>query len=136
MVAITVQYQGQLHCEAAHGPSGTQLTTDAPKDNQGREESFSPTDLVATALGSCMLTIMGIAARNFGVNIDGAAAHVEKNMSTSPRRIGQLSVVLNIPYEFDTQMRVKLERAALACPVHKSLHPDIKIPVTFKWGHS
>lgn len=134
MVAINIQYEGNLHCEAEHGPSGTKLTTDAPKDNQGRGESFSPTDLVATALGSCMLTIMGVAAKNFGVSIDGASASVEKEMSASPRRIGRLSVILTIPHEFDDQMRAKLERAALACPVHKSLHPDMELPVTFKWG--
>jgi len=134
MVAINIQYEGDLHCEAKHGPSGTKLTTDAPKDNQGRGESFSPTDLVATALGSCMLTIMGIAAKNFGVSIDGASASVEKEMSASPRRIRRLSVNLEIPHEFDDQIRAKLERAALACPVHKSLHPDMELPVTFKWG--
>ncbi len=81
-----------------------------------------------------MLTIMGIAAKNFGVSIDGASASVEKEMSASPRRIGRLSVNLAIPHEFDDQIRVKLERAALACPVHKSLHPDVELPVTFKWG--
>lgn len=134
MVAINVQYHGQLHCEAIHGPSGTKLTTDAPKDNQGLGESFSPTDLVATALGSCMLTIMGIAAKNFGVSIDGASAHVEKEMSSAPRRIGRLSIIFKIPHEFDEQMRKKLERAALACPVHKSLHPDIDLPIIFEWG--
>jgi len=134
MVAMTVQYPGQLHCDATHGPSGTQLSTDAPKDNQGRGESFSPIDLVGTALGSCLLTIMGIAANNYGVSIDGATASVEKEMSASPRHIGRLTVVLKVPHNYDEKTRGRLERAALACPVHKSLHPDIDLPITFEWG--
>ena len=134
MVAIRLTYQGQLHCEATHAPSGTTLATDAPKDNQGRGESFSPTDLVATALGSCMLTVMGIAARTLGVSIDGASANVAKEMVATPtRRIGALKVELHMPAGIASEHRPALERAALACPVHKSLHPDIAIPITFAW---
>ncbi len=134
MVAITIAYEGELHCDATHGPSGTKLTTDAPKDNQGRGESFSPTDLVATALGSCLLTIMGITANRLGVSIKGATASIEKDMHTEPRRIGQLSIHLKIPHSFDAKTQIKLERAALACPVHRSLHPDIEMPILFSWG--
>ena len=135
MVAIHLRYTGQLHCEAVHGPSGTALATDAPKDNHGRGESFSPTDLVATALGSCMLTVMGIAANALGVNIEGARAEVEKSMVATPtRRIGALTVVIHMPAGVDEATRATLERAAHTCPVKESLHPDISMPITFVWG--
>ncbi len=135
MVNIQVEYQGDLHCKATHGPSGTELNTDAPKDNQGRGESFSPTDLVATALGSCMLTIMGISARTQGIDISGATATVEKEMTAAlPRRIQRLMVKINVPHAFGAAEREKLERAAHTCPVHKSLHPDVEIPIEFVWG--
>lgn len=133
MVSIDITYQGQLHCEATHGPSGTRLATDAPKDNHGRGESFSPTDLVATALGSCMLTVMGIAARTLGVSIDGASASVVKEMTPPPRRIGTLRVSIRIPGSFTDAHKKALEDAALKCPVHQSLHPDTAIPVEFSW---
>lgn len=135
MVAISLEYQGDLHCRAVHGPSGTELTTDAPKDNQGRGESFSPTDLVATALGSCMLSVMGIMARTLDVDIKGATAKVEKEMSpTAPRRISRLTVQIHVPQAVSDENRLRLERAARTCPVHKSLHPDIETPITFTWG--
>ena len=135
MVAIDVDYEGGLHCRAVHGPSATELMTDAPKDNQGRGESFSPTDLVATALGTCMLTIMGIMARTLEVDITGATATVEKEMTAvAPRRIGSLAVTIHVPGAVSLEDRAKLERAAHACPVHKSLHPDIQTPIAFTWG--
>lgn len=135
MVSIQVEYQGDLHCKATHGPSGVELATDAPKDNQGRGEGFSPTDLVATALGSCMLTIMGIAARTQGIDISGATATVEKEMTTAPpRRIARLTVRIHVPHAPSATDREKLERAAHTCPVHKSLHPEIEIPIEFTWG--
>jgi putative redox protein len=135
MVNIQVEYQGDLHCKATHGPSGAELSTDAPKDNQGRGESFSPTDLVATALGSCMLTIMGIAARTLDINIDGATAAVEKEMTaTPPRRIQRLTVRIHVPQAVSSEDREKLERAARACPVHRSLHPDVQMPIEFTWA--
>jgi putative redox protein len=112
MVTMQLEYQGDLHCKAIHEPSGTELTTDAPKDNQGRGESFSPTDLVATALGSCMLTVMGIMAR----------------------RIARLAVRIHIPHAISPENQQKLERAAHTCPVHKSLHPDVESPIDFTWG--
>jgi putative redox protein len=135
MVAIQLEYEGDLHCQAVHGPSGTKLDTDAPKDNQGRGESFSPTDLVATALGSCMLTVMGIMARTLDLDIAGATASVEKEMTTSaPRRIQSLTVKIHVPHSLGLEDKQKLERAAHTCPVHKSLHPDIQTPIEFTWG--
>lgn len=135
MVNIQLDYQGDLHCKAIHGPSGTELTTDAPKDNQGRGESFSPSDLVATALGSCLLTIMGIAARTQNIDITGATASVDKEMTaTAPRMIKRLTVKIHVPGSVDEAEREKLERAARVCPVHKSLHPDIEVPIHFTWG--
>jgi len=135
MVSIQIEYQGELHCKATHGPSGAELSTDAPKDNQGRGEAFSPTDLVATALGSCMLTVMGIAARTLNIDISGATAVVEKEMTaTPPRRIARLTVRIHVPHSPSPADREKLERAAHTCPVHKSLHPDVQIPIEFTWG--
>lgn len=135
MVAIQVEYEGDLHCKAVHGPSGTALSTDAPKDNQGRGESFSPTDLVATALGTCVLTVMGIMARTLNLDIKGTTATVEKEMTTqAPRRIASLSVKIHVPHSLSEETRQKFERAVHTCPVHKSLHPDIEAPVEFTWG--
>ncbi len=129
MVAIQIEYQGDLHCKAVHGPSGTELNTDAPKDNQGRGESFSPTDLVATALGTCMLTVMGIMARTLDIDIAGTTASVEKEMTaTPPRMIQSLTVKIHVPHAVSTENQLKLERAAHTCPVHKSLHPRRAIP--------
>jgi putative redox protein len=134
MVEIDVRYLGDLHTVAAHRQSGVTLTTDAPIDNGGKGETFSPTDLVATALGTCMLTLMGIYARRQGLSLDGAKAHVKKEMASHPvRRIGQLTVELIVPLAADHPKRAALEQAALTCPVHKSLHPDIAIPVSFVW---
>lgn len=135
MVTIQLEYQGNLHCKAVHGPSQAELSTDAPTDNQGRGESFSPTDLVATALGSCMLTVMGILARTLQIDIAGATATVQKEMtSTAPRRIQSLSVRIHVPHALSPENQEKLIRAAHTCPVHKSLHPDIHTPIEFVWG--
>jgi putative redox protein len=135
LVEVTVEYEGALHCRAVHGPSGTSLTTDAPVDNQGRGESFSPTDLVATALGSCILTVMGLMARTLAIDISGTKARVEKEMAPSPpRRIASLCVEVHVPHDHSADNRLKLERAAHTCPVHQSLHPDIHAPINFRWG--
>ena len=135
MVRIDIRYEGELHCEATHTPSGRTLTTDAPVDNQGRGESFSPTDLVATALGTCTATIMGIAAERHGVDLTGMRITVVKEMVAEPvRRIGKLVTVFHIPAEPEEKVRTVLERAAHSCPVHHSLHPDIEAPLTFRWG--
>ncbi|MBK7877315.1 MAG: OsmC family protein [Planctomycetes bacterium] len=135
MVQIDIAYEGDLRCRARHAPSGSEVLTDAPVDNQGRGESFSPTDLVATALGACMLTIMGIVARRHGWDLAGARVRVEKGMIADPtRRIGRLAVTIAIPAELEPAAREALERAAYTCPVHKSLSPATEIPVTFLWG--
>jgi putative redox protein len=134
MVAIQIEYQGELHCKAVHSPSGTVLNTDAPKDNQGRGESFSPTDLVATALGTCMLTVMGIMARTLNLDIAGTTATVEKDMTdVAPRMIKRLAVKIHVPHSLSPENQQKLERAAHTCPVHKSLHPDVDTPIEFTW---
>ncbi len=136
MIAIQIEYEGDLHCKAVHGPSGTELSTDAPKDNQGRGESFSPTDMVATALGTCMLTVMGIMARTLSLDIIGTTATVEKEMTSAPpRRIDSLKVSIHVPHTLSPENKQKLERAAHTCPVHKSLHPDIHTPISFSWGN-
>jgi putative redox protein len=135
MVTINIEYKGDLRNEAVHQPSGTRLNTDAPKDNHGKGESFSPSDLVATSLGTCMLTIMGIVARNMNIDIKGAQVTVQKEMVTAPvRRIGKLGVQIKVPGKLTDEQKQKLENAAHTCPVHKSLHPDIQIPVEFVWG--
>ena len=135
MVEIEVVYEGKLHTCARHGPSGAQLETDAPKDNAGRGEAFSPTDLVAGALGSCMLTVMGILAGRKGWSMEGARGRVEKHMVADPvRRIGRIAVEFSMPAGIPEEARGPLERAAHTCPVHKSLHADMEIDVRFDWA--
>ena len=135
MVEIKSVYEGQLHCNATHGPSGAVLATDAPKDNMGKGEAFSPTDLVATALGTCMLTTMGIVAQRNNIDITGARVRVTKEMVSQPaRRVGTLGVEIVMPKALGDEDRQRLENAAHTCPVAKTIHPDVKVPVTFKWG--
>jgi len=134
MVKINIVYEGGLHCRLTHEQSGAMITTDAPKDNNGKGEAFSPTDLVAAALGSCMLTVMGIAAARHNIDFTGAVVDVTKEMVAMPeRRIGTISVNLRMPKGIPAEKRSMLEHAAHACPVHKSLHPDVKIPVEFSY---
>ncbi|GAA5483796.1 OsmC family protein [Haloferula sargassicola] len=134
MVSIQLEYQGGLHCAAVHGPSKSTLETDAPVDNNGRGESFSPTDLVATALGSCMLTIMGIVAQRKELPMEGAKVEVRKHMSAdTPRRISRLEVDMEIPLAADHPERAMLEAAAKGCPVFHSIHPDIEVALDWKW---
>ena len=131
-VQIDVLYEGDLHCSVVHGPSGERFRTDAPVDNQGRGEHVSPTDLVGAAMGSCMLTIMGIAARTHDIDMSGARARVVKIMSAVPRRhIGELRIEITLPAALDAKSRKKLERAALGCPVHASLGPDTHVDLKF-----
>ena len=133
-VKIAVRYEGQLHCEAVHGPSGTKLATDAPVDNEGKGESFSPTDLVATALGACMATIMGIMAKRHGTQLDGMTVETVKEMSSdAPRRIVGLKSTVTVPLPANHPHRKLLEAAALGCPVHHSLDPRIDKSVEFVW---
>jgi putative redox protein len=134
MVEIQIAYKGDLRCVATHVQSGTTLVTDAPLDNMGRGESFSPTDLVATALGACMMTIMGIAARKHEIDLSGTTVRVLKEMVSAPeRRVGTLTVEFTIPAAATPQQRIALERAAMACPVHRSISAEVQMPVTFHW---
>ena len=133
MVKINIEYEGALHCVATHGPSGRTLETDAPVDNHGRGESFSPTDLVATAMGTCMATVMGIYAAAHGLDLRGTRVEVGKEMTQSgTRRIARLATEIWFPPGL-TKNDV-LERVALTCPVHQSLHPELEKPVTFHYA--
>ncbi len=133
MVQISIRYGGQKHCDLTHGPSGSKIGTDAPKDNNGKGELFSPTDLVAAALGSCMLTVMGIAAEKEKLSLEGAYATVDKEMGTQPRRITSLISHLHLPKAWSLVDRQKMEAVALGCPVKQSLHPEMQIPVHFTY---
>lgn len=131
----TVIYKGELRTAATHLKSGTVIETDAPVDNQGQGARFSPSDLVATALASCMATIMGIYARTHGISIDNVRMEVEKIMTPPPRRIGAINVDLYFAEagSYEEKQKTALQHAALTCPVYLSLHPDIKKTVTFHW---
>ena len=134
MVEIHVDYEGDLHCNALHLPSGSQLATDAPVDNNGRGEAFSPTDLVATALGACMATVIGIVARRKEIPVEGMKVAVRKFMSEDlPRRISRLELDLDMPLPGDHPDRALLESTARGCPVHHSIHPDIEVVMNWKW---
>jgi len=134
MVEITVDYEGGLHTQAVHGPSGSRLETDAPVDNHGRGERFSPTDLAATALGACMLTVMGILADRHGWPLAGTRARIEKHMVADPvRRIGRLVADLDFAPGIPEEARKPLLRAAETCPVRQSLHPDIEVELNVVW---
>ena len=126
-----VEYKGELRTEAVHLKSGKTIITDAPIDNQGKGEAFSPTDLVATALGSCMITIMGIVAEREGITLNGTTAEVEKVMATSPRRIGEVKIKIKFISKLNRDQRDKLERAAKSCPVSGSLSENLKETVEF-----
>lgn len=135
MVEIRVAYEGDLHTTARHGPSGATLATDAPKDNEGRGEAFSPTDLLATAVGSCMLTTMGILARRKGWPLEGGRVRVEKHMFTGAgRKVDRLVLHFALPAAVPEGARPVLERAAHTCPVHRSLHPDVEVDARFAWN--
>jgi uncharacterized OsmC-like protein len=134
-VQIEISYTGELRCTATHGPSSQTLITDAPVDNHGKGESFSPTDLVATALGTCMLTIMGIFAQRHEIDLRGTMVSVTKEMTVlPPRRIAKLTSEIRVRLPADHPHRAALERVALTCPVQQSLHPDVEKPVHFVWN--
>jgi putative redox protein len=138
LVRIDISYDGDLRCEAVHAPSGRTLGTDAPVDNHGRGESFSPTDLLATALGTCMATTMGILAKQRGIDLAGMTVVVEKSMTPPPRRVGKLDVVIRLPAakaeRIDAEGRLALEERAHHCPVRLSLLTGVDVPVVFHWG--
>lgn len=135
MITSKVTYLGELRTEATHLQSNTTIHTDAPKDNHGKGEMFSPTDLVATALASCMISIMGIVAMKEGITkVDGTVAEVTKVMFAEPRRIGEIHIKISFPKKDYTDKEKKIyENAALTCPVAKSLHPDLKQVIEFVW---
>ena len=128
-----IKYLGNLRTEATHLKSGISMITDAPVDNNGKGEAFSPTDLVATALGSCMLTIMGIVAKKDNINIEDTTVEVRKMMSETPRRIDEIRVSFVFRNILDEEQRIKLERAARICPVSASLHNDVKETIEFNY---
>ena len=134
MVEIKLSYEGELHCSAVHLPSGNTLVTDAPLDNNGRGQAFSPTDLVATALGSCMATVIGIVAKRKEIAVEGMTVMVRKFMTEDlPRRIKRLELDLQLPLAAAHPDRKLFESAARGCPVHHSIHPDIEVVMNWIW---
>lgn len=135
MTKMKTVYLGALRTEAEHLQSGNKIITDAPLDNNGKGEAFSPTDLLATSLGSCMLTIMGISSAAYGYNIDGTVIETEKIMGTNPRRVVELKLNITFPKgaNYTDQQKRVIEASAKTCPVFNSLHPDIKKEITFNY---
>lgn len=133
MATSKITYQGELRTTCIHLQSGTEILTDAPTDNHGKGEAFSPTDLVATALGSCMVSIMAIKTRDLDLELKNSTLEVTKIMQAEPRKIAKIVVVLNMSIATSDKNKTILERAAMTCPVLLSLHPDIEKEVTFNW---
>ena len=133
MSTSKIIYKNNLRTEAQHIASGQKVITDAPLDNNGKGEAFSPTDLVATALASCMITIMAIAAEKNGINISETSASVKKVMGINPRTISDIVIEITMSKDLALKDRKRLEKAALSCPVHKSLHPDMNKEITFSY---
>jgi uncharacterized OsmC-like protein len=135
MAKIKIEYLGDLRMECTHVESGVKIMTDAPKDNGGKGMAFSPTDLFAASVATCMITLMGIQAKKLGFSIEGMSAEVEKEMIAAPvRKVGKLIIRVRCPHLPIAQMREKLEAAALQCPVYESIHPDVLKEVDFVWG--
>ena len=133
-VEIKGQYEGDLRVKLVHGPSKSVIETDAPIDNQGKGANFSPTDMVVAALGSCMMTIMGIVAKRDGIKLEGVTFCAEKHMAENPRRIGKIVLEFKMPKELSDEQKRKLEKAAYACPVHQSLHSGIEQDIRFVYS--
>ena len=133
MSTSTILYKNNLRTEAIHTASGQVILTDAPIDNNGKGEAFSPTDLVATALASCMITIIAIAAEKNNIDVSKTSANVKKIMGVNPRTISDIVIEIKMSKELSEKDRIRLEKAALACPVHKSLHPDMNKDITFTY---
>jgi putative redox protein len=132
-VVMTVSTAPGFHCKLEHGPSGSSISTEAPKDNGGTGGSFSPTDLMGAALASCVLTTMALAASREGIALGEARARVEKRMTPPPRRIGELVLEVDMPAGLSAAHRARLEEVAHGCPVSRSLHPDVKVPISFRY---
>lgn len=135
MSTSKVTYLGNLRTQNKHLKSGSTYITDAPVDNNGKGEAFSPTDTVATGLANCMLTVMGIKARDLEIDLSGATAEVTKTMAANPRRIAKIDIALNLPVDISNKHQKILENTANTCPVHHSLHPDIEKKIDFNWGN-
>jgi len=132
MPTVETVYSGKLRTRARHVASGLEIITDAPVDNMGQGEAFSPTDLLAASLGSCMLTVMGIACRKHGIEMDGTSLKVTKLMTSNPRRVSEIRIEMKFPdVDYTGEQKEILEKTALTCPVALSLHPDIKQDVSF-----
>ena len=132
---VSAKYRGDLRVECIHLQSGTVIMTNAPTDNQGKGEAFSPTDLCATALAACAMTIIGAYGKNHNINVDGMEAAVTKVMTANPRRIQRIEVIITMPdKEYSEKEKVSIERAARSCPVHASLHQDMEQVIAFKWA--
>ena len=131
MITMKAVYTGDKHCEITHGPSGAKISTDAPKDNNGKGETFSPTDLVGAALGTCVLTVMAISAERDNIDLKGSYSEVTKEMQANPRRIARLPVNIHLPKSLTPEQRHKLEVIAKTCPVHRSLLHEIDSAILF-----
>ena len=132
-VVLRADYQGQKRVKLLHEHSGASFVTDAPLDNHGLAQSFSPTDLIAAGLGSCILTVMGIVAERKGYDLGASYARIDKEMQEAPRRIGRITVEIHMPAALAADARAGLERVADTCPVKASLHPDVRINVVFQY---
>jgi putative redox protein len=132
-MTASIVYTGNLRCDARHLQSGTTIETDAPADNRGKGEKFSPTDLLCVSLGTCILTTMAIKSVELMVDLTGAIANVTKHMLSDPRRVGKIEVVLNLPSNGNERDRKVLEKTGNNCPVMKSIHPDIEAAITYHW---
>ena len=133
MNTFEIKYKGDLRTTAIHIDSGSEISTDAPKDNHGLGETFSPTDMVCTALASCILTIMAIAVEKDNIDIKGTTAVVKKTMGTNPRRISKIDIDLTFPREYDQKTKTILERAAYNCPVHHTLSETVEKNISFTY---
>lgn len=134
MVKMSIRYQGEKHCELIHESSGHRIETDAPKDNKGRGDRFSPTDLMAAGFASCVLTTMAIKGEPEGIHLEGAHATVVKTMTPAPRRIDALTLDVYLPAKLSSEQRAKLEAFAHDCPAHRSFHPDVQLPIQFHYS--
>lgn len=133
MTTSIIRYLGELRTSSMHLQSGTEILTDAPTDNHGKGEAFSPTDMVANSLGTCMISIMAIKSKDMDIELKGSTAEVTKIMQAEPRKIARIEVVLNMSVATSDKNKIILERSAMTCPVFLSLHPDIEKVITFNW---
>ena len=135
-MTATIIYTGQLRCSATHNQSGSVIETDAPTDNRGKGERFSPTDLLCVSLGTCIITTMGIKAADMGIDLNGATLQVQKHMYSEPRRVGKIEVSIGLPpaLQLGDKDKTILQRVGDNCPVQKSIHPDIETVVMYNWG--